>query len=349
MTRPALLAVDGGGSKIDATLVSRAGRVLGAVRVDGSVFDELGSGESPDGEVPGLGAVVRAVAADAGRDPGSLPIADLGVYCVAGADLPSDDRRIVRALRHRRWTTEDVVRNDTFAVLRAGSDRGWGVAVVSGFGMNCSGVSPDGRTVRFPALGSISGDWGGGMDIGRDALWHAVRARDGRGEPTVLVDALPRHFGLRSARAVMEALYFRRLGERRLVELAPVVFRAAGEGDSVARSIVDRQADEVVAMAGAAIRRLRLASEDVDVVLGGGVFRATDGPFFERIERGLRVVADRVRMVVLVEPPVVGAALLGLDLLGVDGRAGARVRAALTHDRLSANTVPASTAPAEEG
>ena len=38
--------------------------------------------------------------------------------------------------------------------------------------------------------------------------------------------------------------------ERRLRELSPVVFAAAGEGDAVARSIVDRLADELVAMAG---------------------------------------------------------------------------------------------------
>ena len=55
-----------------------------------------------------------------------------------------------------------MVDNDTFAVLRAGTERGWGVAVVCGAGINCVGVSPDGRHARFPALGTITGDWGGG-------------------------------------------------------------------------------------------------------------------------------------------------------------------------------------------
>ncbi len=344
MTRPALLAVDGGGSKIDAALISAGGRVLAAVRVDGSVFDELGEGGSVAGgavagEVPGLRQVVRAAAADAGLDPERLPVADLGVYCVAGADLPADDRRIGRALRGRGWTADDVVRNDTFAVLRAGSDRGWGVAVVAGYGMNCSGVAPDGRTVRFPALGEISGDWGGGMDIGRSALWHAIRARDGRGERTALADEVSRHFGMRSPRAVMEALYFGKLRERRLMELPPIVFRAATGGDAVARAIADRQADEVVAMAGAAIRRLRLTSADPDIVLGGGLFRTTDPAFLDRIERGVSGIASRARCTVLSAPPVVGAALLGLDRLGMDGPAAGRLRSTLTHDRLSAKTV----------
>ncbi|MFC7586672.1 hypothetical protein ACFQYP_25240 [Nonomuraea antimicrobica] len=33
---------------------------------------------------------------------------------------------------------------------------------------------------RFPALGRISGDWGGGQGLAEEALWHAIRAEDGR-------------------------------------------------------------------------------------------------------------------------------------------------------------------------
>ena len=40
---------------------------------------------------------------------------------------------------------EPLLRNDTFAVMRAGASRGWGVAVVCGAGFNCTGVGPDGR------------------------------------------------------------------------------------------------------------------------------------------------------------------------------------------------------------
>jgi N-acetylglucosamine kinase-like BadF-type ATPase len=132
----------------------------------------------------------------------------------------------------------------------------------------------------------------------------------------------------------MERLYFRRMEPERLAELPPVVFRSAERGDAVARSIVDRQADEVVLMAGAAIRRLRMASLDVDVVLGGGIFRNRFGPFFDRIEEGLRVVCPAVRVTVVSAPPVVGAAMLGLDRIGASMAIKARVRSTLTHDRL---------------
>ena len=338
MRQPALLALDGGGSKIDAVLLAKSGEILGAVRA-AVPFDDRANGEK-QGEVTltAAAAAVTAVCAQAGLDHRALPLADVGVYCLAGADLPADDRRIGTALKRQRWTTKDVVRNDTFAVLRAGSDRNWGVAVVCGYGMNCSGVAPDGRIVRFPAVGSISGDWGGGFDIGSMALWHALRARDGRGEPTVLAELVPAHFGMKGPRQVMEAIYFGRLREQRVTELPPAVFQAAVDGDLTARAIVDRQADEVVAMAGAAIRRLRLTKLDVDVVLGGGIFRNTYSDFFERIEKGVRAVAPGARITVLSVPPVVGAALLGLDKIGGDRSAGKRVRADLTDKRLNSNS-----------
>jgi N-acetylglucosamine kinase-like BadF-type ATPase len=335
VSRPAILAIDGGGSKIDAALVSKGGRVLGGARWHGSTYDS----SDRVGALEGVSAAVKAVCADAGIDGDRVPVADLGVFCLAGADLPSDDRRIAKALAKRAFAAKDLVLNDTFAVMRAGTDRSWGVAVVCGFGTNCSGVAPDGKVFRFPAVGSVSGDWGGGTDVGGMGLWFSLRARDGRGQKTTLAKLVPAHFGMRTPRQVMEAMYFGRMNDERVVELAPIVFRAAIDGDEVARCIVDRQADEVVAMAGTAIRRLRMTKMDVDVVLGGGIFRNGDDAFFERIDGGLRAVAPAVRITRLTAPPVVGAVLLGLDLLGAGKAAASRLRPVLTHERLTSQNL----------
>ena len=113
---------------------------------------------------------------------------------------------------------------------------------------------------------------------------------------------------------------------RLLVELPPVVFRAAGSGDVVARRILDQLGDEVVSMAVAAIRRLRLLRSDVDVVLGGGMFRADDPVFFERIRSGIQASASRSNVATLRTPPLLGAALMGLDEIGATPRTEARVR-----------------------
>jgi N-acetylglucosamine kinase-like BadF-type ATPase len=332
--RAAILAVDGGGSKTDAVLLRKDGTILGAARTPTREGDQHG-GDAHMTQV--MDAVVDACF-DAGVDHERFPVADLGVYCLAGADLASDDRRILRWLRQSGVTTNNLVRNDTFAVLGVGTQKNWGVGIVCGFGTNCSGVAPNGRTYRLPAIGEISGDWGGAGDLGRTALWHALRASDGRGARTSFTRLVPAMFGLRRPREVMEALYFGTLDPDRLAELAPTVFRAAQDGDAVAQSLVDRQADEIAIMATAAIRRLGLRTLDVPVVLGGGIFRTDDRAFFERIHAGIHAVAPDAVITVLTDPPVIGATHLGLDRVGATRAAHLRAGATLTHGRLSAHT-----------
>jgi len=92
----------------------------------------------------------------------------------------------------------------------------------------------------------------------------------------------------------------------------------------------------IVAMAVAALRRARALRAPVPVILAGGVFRTTDAAFHERIRAGLAAAAPRAEIRRLSVPPVVGAALLGLDELGLAGSAGSASPAA---DRLRASLV----------
>lgn len=302
-----VLAVDGGNSKTDVAIVADDGRLLAAVRGPTCSHQQVGLG-------PGLermaGFVAEAVAM-ARLD--ERPV--LGVYSLAGADTKADVRSLDAALAERGFAADLVVLNDAFGALRAGTDRSWGVVVICGQGVNAAGVAPDGRTARLDALGPISGDWGGGTDVGWAGLAAAVRARDGRGPRTRLERDVPAHFGLATPAAVTSAMYTGRIGEARIGELSPVVFAAAEAGDDEARKVVERLADEIVAMAGAMIRRLHLTRRDPDVVLAGGVFRTKDAAFRGRIEAGVAAHAPKARLTGLEAPPVAGAALIGLDRL----------------------------------
>ena len=263
--RPAVLAVDGGNSKVDLALVSRSGELLALV-TGPSISHQ---------QVPMEVATARLTElfARATRDADAAPGADVGVFCVAGADFPTDVRALTAAFTASGVAERVVVHNDAFAALRAGAPSGWGVVVVCGAGVNAAGIAPDGRISRLAGMGDLSGDWGGGQGIGRAALAAAVRARDGRGPATALARRVPQRLGLRRPIDVTRSIYEGSMSDRRLEELAPLVFEVAGEGDAVARGIVDRLADELAVMAVAIARRLRVARREVDVVLTGGVFR----------------------------------------------------------------------------
>lgn len=312
-----ILAVDAGNSKTDVAVVNHDGEVLATARGEGFRPPAVGL----DTAMSALTATVTRALATAGT-----PTVSHVSACLANADLPVEEEQLTAALTHRGWGTTVDVRNDTFAILRAGVTEPRGVAVVCGAGINCVGMHPDGRTARFPALGRFSGDWGGGWALAEEALFHAARASDGRGEPTALAHALPRHFGLPDMPALIEALHLGHVAPARRHELAPVLFAVAAAGDGVALTVIDRQAEEIVTMAVVALTRLGLLDEPTPVLLGGGVLAARDPRLEGRIRALLAERAPEAEPRVVTSRPVLGAALLGLDRMGAAGEAQGRVR-----------------------
>src|SRR5207249_5159845 len=204
-----------------------------------------------------------------------------------------------------------------------------GVAVTCGAGMNCVGVGPDGRHVRFPSLGPISGDaMDGAGAVGLAAVAAAARSADGRSPATVLERLVPEYFGCATPVELARAVHGGKIPWLRLGELAPLVFEAAGT-DEVAAEIVDRQAAEIVAFVRAAVNRLGLADQEVEVVLGGGVLQAGNVRLLAGIEAGLREVGPRLLVHVAASRPIVGCVLLGLDRLGASPDAYERARGEL--------------------
>ncbi|MFY4723379.1 N-acetylglucosamine kinase [Streptomyces sp. LaBMicrA B280] len=312
-----VLAIDAGNSKTDVAVVSAGGEVLATARGGGFRPPAVGVAAAFDA----LAEPVRRALADAGLDRVSHVSA-----CLANADLPVEEEQLATALHARGWGGAVEVRNDTFAILRAGVAEPRGVAVVCGAGINCVGMRPDGRTARFPAIGRISGDWGGGWGLAEEALWFAARAEDGRGEPTALARSLPAHFGLSSMYALIEALHLEHLAPERRGELAPVLFATAAGGDPVARSIVDRLADEVTVLATVALTRLELLDEQVPVLLGGSVLTAGHDRLDDGIRARLAARAPKAAAHVVNARPVLGAVLLGLDRIGAAVGAQERAR-----------------------
>jgi N-acetylglucosamine kinase-like BadF-type ATPase len=325
---PEVLAIDGGNSKTDVALVAADGSLLATARGPGMPGADVLEGWLA--AVAGLIAQVQQRAGTRGH-----PVARHISACVANVDLPEEEERTKAALRARGWSTTVEAVNDTFAVLRAGLDGTataggphWGIGVTCGAGINCVGVDPAGRTSGYLALGDISGDWGGGAGLGREALWWAIRAEDGRGPQTSLREAVAAHFEVPMVRDVTLGIHLGKISKEDLLGLAPVLLAAAREGDRVARDLVRRQAEEICVMAVVVMRRLGLTARATPVVLGGGMMTARDPLLLTEITERITATAPRATVIVVAVPPVAGAALLGLDHVGAGAEAERRLRAA---------------------
>ncbi|MEC3978782.1 N-acetylglucosamine kinase [Amycolatopsis sp. H20-H5] len=320
--RDLVVAIDGGNSKTDVLVVSREGRVLGKSRGPGASPQNIG--------VPACVEALEGLVLNALDSAGLPRERPFGVHTsayLAGLDFAREEEALHAALFARGWSDTLTVGNDTLALLRAGTQDGIGVAVVCGAGINGAGIGPDGSEHRFPALGKISGDWGGGFRLGEEALWWAVRAEDGRGPGTALREAVAGHFGADTVVDVVRRLHFEELATSSIHGLCPLLFRVAAAGDEVAGDVVTRFVEEVSLLVAVILRKLGLTTEAPEIILGGGVLTGVEPQVIGEIERRCLKVAPRAVVRVTDVDPVVGAALFGLDTVGATGAAKALLRA----------------------
>jgi N-acetylglucosamine kinase-like BadF-type ATPase len=327
MSAPVIVGVDGGNSKTDVVLADADGAVLATAAGPASSPHLIG--------VPGclelLDRLISEVRARAAL-PTDLELARAEIY-LAGADLPVEVEILSAEIGRRGWAREHRVDNDTFALLRAGTDTPDAIGVVCGAGINCVGRTAEGAMARFPALGYLAGDWGGGHELAPLIVWHAARGEDGRGPATALTAAIAGYFGLPTVEDVAIAVHLGELTTQNIYELTPLLFSVAAAGDAVATNVVLRQAEEIVTLASVAAKRLGIGTRPVDVVLGGGVLTARHPMLHDAIVAGLATRVPGATVKVLADPPVTGAVLLGLDELGTTAGSKAAMRQSIWNSR----------------
>lgn len=305
-----VVGVDGGATKTHALVMDETGRRAG-----------FGQGGPSNYHINGLDSALGEIrrAAKTAISEAQIEQEDvvMGCYCLAGADLPEDFTLLTKALSESRLSRGVVVKNDTMAALRAGLTRSWGVVVICGTGFNAAGRAPDGREIGLPGLGPISGDWGGGSTLSEEVIRSVMRAWDGRGSPTILTELVLEELGLPSEEELMMKLHHGDFSRGRLLDLVPLLFEAALRRDDVAIGLLVQMGTEVGVSANALIRRLGLEDTDVEVVLGGSVFKGRGPLLVDTARQVIHQQAPAAQIRPLAHEPVYGAALLALEALGV--------------------------------
>jgi len=319
-----VLGVDGGNSKTLGLVSDDKGCLLGFACDGGSNHERIGF---PEAE-----RVLHRVAHEALADAGIDGPVDCAFWGLAGADVASDFECLRPIAERIGGAKQNLVKNDAAAAMGAGFTRGWGVGIISGAGFSAGGIAPDGREIQVPSLGPLTGDWGGGEDIGLEVLRLAHRSFDGRERASLLVDRVASALGMASLEEVPTCSRAGTLDRTAIRDvLPPLLFEVAADGDDVARRLVVRIGEEVATTAATIIERLGLQKTDVEVVLGGSVFNGKGSLLMETITEQILRIAPRARIVHPEFHPVVGAVFQALRSLGidVDERIRANVRTTL--------------------
>nr|WP_245849245.1 N-acetylmuramic acid 6-phosphate etherase [Mycobacterium palustre] len=182
-------------------------------------------------------AAILAVATDLG------PV-DEAIVGAAGAEAaPHAARALGEALLTGLAVRRVAVTSDA-VIAHAGAFQGKpGVVLIAGTGVVALAIDADGSLRRADGWGAWLGDEGGGAWIGAAGLRAALRAHDGRGPSTALLDAARSRFG------PPETWPAQLTGPGELASFASNVL--AAQDDSVARAIVTAAAEALAATVGA--------------------------------------------------------------------------------------------------
>ncbi|HLY21366.1 MAG TPA: BadF/BadG/BcrA/BcrD ATPase family protein [bacterium] len=305
------LGVDGGASGTACAVATGDGAVIGIGHA-GPSNHILAPGGRERARAALDGALGHTLAA-AGLGPVEFRAAQFGMTGITRGTEQA--RAFAQVVTDTLKAAAVLIENDA-VIARAGALAGRpGVIVIAGTGSVAFGEDPNGRQARAGGWGYLFGDEGSGFAIGCGAVRAALHARDGTGEPTMLVERLDEAAGMPLTDIPM-AFYEGRIDRSKIAALSPVVARAAEERDPVARRLIDEAAAALARLVAAVIAQLRWPDGPVAVGPVGGVFEAG--------RTILRPLADALARTapsaVLVPPrlePAAGAVLLAMRAAGV--------------------------------
>ncbi len=298
------LGVDIGGTKSHALIAEENGRAVG--------FGSCGPGNHElvgyHGLEKALNTAVDHALRNAGLAKNQITAAGFGV---AGYDWPSERQPTLDAIGSIGLTCPVEAVNDTIVGLLAGASQGWGVAVVAGTGTNCWGWDKDHNVGRVTGVGF--GEHGGAGNLVEQALYSVAYEWTKRGPKTQLTDEFLHLTGARDIPALLEGI---EMGTYDITsDHAPLVYKAACQGDSVAQAIIRWAGSELGYTALAVIRQLEFSGQEFEVVLVGSLYDIGE-MLIAPMRQVITMEAPKARLICLDCPPVVGGVLLAMDLAG---------------------------------
>jgi len=300
--------MDAGGTKTLCALADTTGRITGLGRSGCGNFQVSGRRTARQE----LALSIERVLQTTGIRRDQVAVA---YYGISGADREKDFRTVRDMLDPINPAMKMYLENDTFIALRAGTETGMGLGLISGTGTNAIGFNDKGERMQVGGWGSpYLGDFGSAHDIAAEAFARAQRGKDGRGKPTLLYDRLTAALAVEDLVDISERDYFDSYEPIDIGSFAPIVFETAQEGDMIALEILQKAGREISLAALSVLRALFQKDQEIPVVLGGSVFqRGSHDAMVRILEEEIRREFPRVQFRVLREEPVSGAVLGAAD------------------------------------
>jgi len=277
MSKSLFIGVDGGATRCRVRVVDEDGSTLGEAYRKASANI---SSRPALAVTRVILAAIEAAARDRGIAETKWRRADIGLG-LAGADVASKRKELVRLFREQGLFRAIEVRNDAYATWLGAFNGDDGAILILGTG-SCGLAVVRGKESYVSGYGPQVSDEASAHWLGRNAVRRALWALDGRIERTPLAEEILRRFHW-SPEAIIKFANSRKATPAAFGALAPTIFNYARERDPLALALVSDAAADAEKM----VRRL-LDLGAASVYLHGGISDAISGWLRPSIRRHLK-------------------------------------------------------------
>jgi len=294
--------VDVGNTKTMGAICTSSGTVLCKIRGKGANFQTSGIEKS----FKEIQKIVNKCLKIAKLTPQDIYYSFFGV---AGADS-DDDKKIVRTILNKLPLQNYDFENDGRISLKASTINDKGILITCGTGT----VAFAGNGKKIFRLGGLSTDFGdrlGAKYIASKVISSIIRAKDGRGSLTKMVEILENKINM-PAENLMKIDYPDSSSEDDYVPLLiKVLFKAGEEYDSIALQLLIEIAEEIE-IESRVLNSTAGLSGNIPLILDGHFFQNAGSFFYKMLNSRLPKNLD---IVVPDCDPVVGALMIAIEKL----------------------------------
>ncbi|MEH1898407.1 MAG: BadF/BadG/BcrA/BcrD ATPase family protein [Nostoc sp.] len=312
-----ILGIDGGASKTVCILMDDLCQVLGRDEAGPSNYQGIGREATLQSIQSAIQNAVKAAIITSTLKIDAICLGLAGVGRAADIEVV---KGLVEELQNNKllpitWALKPaniVICNDALIALVGGIGQPVGIVVAAGTGSIVFGRNNQGHTKRVGGWGYILGDEGSAYKIAIAGMNAALKSDDGREKSTSLIEGFKQHLDLESIEDLIELIYRRGWGVKKIAALAPIVDFAAASGDIVANIIIDDAVKELVKATSTVIDAIFSSNSILEVVTTGSVWRGRC-KIHERFAASLGKKFPEVRVIFPRYEPAYGAGLLALQ------------------------------------
>jgi len=291
-----IIGIDGGGTKTDAALADKDGKILSEKRGGSSNLRNVGIAASAET----VFALIKEI-------KGEKDIACIYIALAAIEEEYKEKKDDFRErLREKGLTEKIVIGSDQRAAFRAGTNKKDGVGVICGTGAVAFGFRGE-KEEKASGWGYLS-DEGAAFYTGIEGYRALQKSFDGRGKKTMLEKFVLQEWGVGGPEELNSMVYKDFM--KKIPELSVMVNKAGKEGDAVAVSILEKSGREAALAAGTVIKKLTF-KENFPLILSGGMFNSK--VLFSSFQKNIKSFSKKAEIKLLEENPVKGAVKLALE------------------------------------